>query len=386
MNSAMGGERWQHLMRLAGDKSSASRNQLFAQVGDLMLGGEAVNDHERSLMIDILSKLIRDVEMQMRQQLAGKLAKSPDAPKELVVMLANDDIEVAKPILLGSELLRDWDLIEVIHHRTREHQMAIAMRERVSEVISTALVEAGHEDVITTLLQNQNAKISQATLEYLVEQSHRVDTFQNPLLARADLKPEMAKKMYQFVSDALREKIADDFGLNADEIAAILEENKPAILAQPDPDSYHKTMELVEIIASNNTLSPSLLAKALRDGEIPLFIGMLSKMTQLNLNAVRKIVFEAEGEVVAMTLKAVDFDPQQFADVYKLVRITRAGTRDVRINEMTQLLQYFGQLKKATAQNVVRTWQRDPQYLEAALKPKVQAKPAPSRLAHQPLN
>lgn len=385
MNTAPEGERWQQLMRLAADKSADSRNQLFSQVTDLMFGGDSVNDHERSLMVDILSKLIRDVEMQLRQKLSSQLAKSPDAPKALVVMLANDSIEVAKPILLESDLLRDWDLIEVIHHRTREHQMAIAMRDRVSEVISSALVEAGHEDVITTLLQNENAKISQATLEYLVEQSQRVDTFQNPLLARADLKPAMAKKMYQFVSTALREKIVADYGFSAQEIDTIMRDAQPGIFVQSEPDSYQKTMELADAIAKDHQLTPSLLSKTLRDGEIPLFLGLLSKMTQLELNSVRKIIFEAEGEVVAMMLKAVGFDPQQFSDLYKLIRITRAGTRDVRITEMTQLLGYYGQLKTATAQNVIRTWQRDPQYLNAALKPRVQ-KQAPSRLAHQPLN
>ena len=37
-------------------------------------------------------------------------------------------------------------------------------------------------------------------MEYLVEQSKRVDTYQNPLLKRPDLEPDLAKRMYLWVS------------------------------------------------------------------------------------------------------------------------------------------------------------------------------------------
>ena len=50
--------------------------------------------------------------------------------------------------------LQDLDLVEVIRNRTIEHQLAIAVREHVSERVSGALVEAGHEWVITTLLSS----------------------------------------------------------------------------------------------------------------------------------------------------------------------------------------------------------------------------------------
>ncbi len=72
----------------------------------------------------------------------------------LLKMLANDEIEVAGPVLKKSTVLQDLDLVEVIRNRTIEHQLAIAVREHVSERVSGALVEAGHEWVITTLLSS----------------------------------------------------------------------------------------------------------------------------------------------------------------------------------------------------------------------------------------
>ena len=45
---------------------------------------------------------------------------------------------MARPILLRSLLLRDRELVEVIETRSREQQLAIAMRQAVSEVVGDA--------------------------------------------------------------------------------------------------------------------------------------------------------------------------------------------------------------------------------------------------------
>ncbi len=358
------------LMTIAEDRTSQSRGALFGQISTLLVDTHmATSDRERALMVDIIDRLFHDVEMQVRQELSSRLSKQNSAPKELITMLANDTIEVAKPILLESDLLRDEELLEIIKHRTQEHQMAIAMRQKVSEVISDALVEAGHQDVVKTLLENTNAQISQATLEYLVEQSERVDLYQNPLLNRADLQPQLAKKMYSFVSETLKKKIVEEFKIDPATIESGLQDSVESIFAAEETDGYARTMELVEAICKSKELTPSLLSKTLSDGEIPLFVGLFSKMAEMPLKAAKKILFDSDGEVFALACKAMGFETHQFSDMYKLVRITRSGSRDVRITEMSHLLSYFEQLKRTTAQNILRSWQRDPGYLDSINKP-----------------
>ena len=139
-------------------------------------------------MVDIIRRLIHQVEISVRRVLAQRLAERPDAPADLVLTLANDEIEVAHPILLKSEVLRDPELIEIVQHRTMEHQVAIAMRPKVSEPVSDALVETKNERAITTLLSNQNAMISNRTMGHLVEQSAQIPNYQAPLINRQDRK------------------------------------------------------------------------------------------------------------------------------------------------------------------------------------------------------
>ncbi|HLU47837.1 MAG TPA: DUF2336 domain-containing protein, partial [Planctomycetota bacterium] len=211
----MTGNEGEHLFRLARDRSAAGRRALVATVGDLLFERqEELTDRERTLMTEILRRLIHEVEMEVRKALAQRLAREPSAPHELIVLLANDRIEVAHPILLHSEVLSDEDLVEIIHHRTLEHQLAIAMRREVSERVADALVERGDVGVVKALLENPQARLSEAALAYLVEESKRVDTYQNPLLHRPELSPELALRMYGWVSTALRRFIVERFRID----------------------------------------------------------------------------------------------------------------------------------------------------------------------------
>ena len=198
----------QGLMNLADDKSVAGRTTLVGAVSDLYFSDlarqEGFGERETALMSDILHRLIRDVEMPVRRALAERLAAQEGAPADLVITLANDEIEVARPILMKSRVLADDDLIAVIRRRTIRHQLAIAVREQLREGVSEALVATGDDSVINTLLENDNAEISLKTFDYLVSQSRSRDGLCEPLLRREDLALDLAKKMYWWVSAALR--------------------------------------------------------------------------------------------------------------------------------------------------------------------------------------
>jgi hypothetical protein len=148
------GQDLRFLLDLALDKSLEGRRALTATIGDLFGKQDAVlSERERALMTDILRKLIHDCEMAVRRDLSERLSGAPNPPHELIVALANDEIEVAEPILKRSAVLRDAELVGVIRHRTQQHQLVIAMRRSLSEYVSDALVETGNIDVIKVLLR-----------------------------------------------------------------------------------------------------------------------------------------------------------------------------------------------------------------------------------------
>ena len=96
------------LVKLARDKSAQARSNLATTISDLYFGEQRVlTDRDRALMTDILRQLIHDVEVSVRRAVSERLAEQPEAPRELVLALANDEIDVAYPILVRS----------AVHHR-----------------------------------------------------------------------------------------------------------------------------------------------------------------------------------------------------------------------------------------------------------------------------
>ena len=356
------------LLAMARDKSSVGRRTLVSAVSDLFFNkGEVLSDRERALMSDILRQIIHDVEMSVRRELASRLIKAKDAPHELVVTLANDDIEVAHPILLASEILHDTDLVEIIQHRTMQHQLAIAMRKNLSECVTDALVETGNSDVIKTMLENPNARLSKTTMEYLVEQAKRMDTYQNPLLRRPDLEPELAKRMYWWVSAALRQHIVEHFDVDPSELDVTIESTVKDIMSSESGGGLNgsKPTELAEHLDHDGKITADLMVKVLRQGEVPLFEAMFARRSGLRLRLLRRLLFEPGGEALAVACKGIDIPKSDFATIFMLTRKARSSSSVMNPRELTRVLALYDRVRPEAAHAMIARWQRDSDFLNA---------------------
>lgn len=358
----------QDLYRLARQKSVEGRTALAATVTDFFASeSQVLTARERTLMFDILHRIIRDVEMSVRKKVGEYIATSQDAPNELVSLIANDTIEVAYPILINSPVLRDADLVEVIRNRTLEHQLAIAIRQDVSEAVADALVQHGNEGVICTLLKNQNARISQATMEALVEQSRRIDTFREPILGRRELGPVLAKRMFLWVSAALRQVILEKFEIDSDTIDDLLERAvfEELQAAETDLHTPEKRAELAEALVASQEVSPKLLVSILEEGEVALFVSVFRKMTDLKEKLVMRMLFEPGGEGLAIACRAVGLEKVVFASIFSLSRKARPSLRSSSQRDLRRTLALYDQMTQDAARKVLRLWQRNTDYLTA---------------------
>jgi uncharacterized protein (DUF2336 family) len=356
------------LLTLARDKSVTGRKTLMDAVSDLFCDNQTVlSDRERALMSDILHQLVHDVEMSVRRALAERLAVLPAAPRELIIELANDQIEVAHPILMGSNVLHDADLVEIIHQRTLEHQLAIAMRKNINESVTDALVESGNEDVVKTMLENPSARISRATMEYLVEQSKRVDTYQNPLLKRPDLDPALAKRMYLWVSAALRKHITAKFKIDSAALDETIESAIDEAIANHQASHARPTKpsELAARLVEEGKNSPRLLVQLLRQGEVALFEALFAKMSGIRVRLLRRLLFEPGGEALAIVCRAIAIDKPDFATIFMLSRRAHSNDRVTNPHELSKVLEFFDRLKPDVTQKVLSRWQRSSEYLNA---------------------
>ncbi len=356
------------LFKLAQEKSKEGREPLYKAIGDLFeRRADELQTVERAMMIEILERLSLDVEMSIRSGLANRLNENGDAPYDLIHMLANDEVQVAYKILASSPILHDSDLIEVVRHRTMQHQLAVAIRKDVSEEVFAALVEAGTEDVIVTLLYNQDAGISADVLDHLAEESKRVDSYQKPLVRRPDLPTELAERMYYWVSAAVRNYIVNNFDIDIDDLDDQMSATISDVLEtkKSDDDSGIAAEGLVDRLFDGGGLSADFALKSLHQGQVSIFEFSFAKMVGIRPVLARRIVYEPGGEALGIACRAIGLERTVYLQIYQLTRKARSSENRLGKDEVVRLTKFYESITREAAFLVLRKWQRDKRYLDA---------------------
>ncbi|NKB55220.1 MAG: DUF2336 domain-containing protein [Alphaproteobacteria bacterium] len=344
---------------MALDKSSSGRNALARSVADICLEeSTALSGREIELVFDILHTLIHTVEMRVRRDLAQRLAPRRDVPRDLIVTLANDQIDVAYPVLVESEVLEDADLIDITRAQRATHQIAITLRERVSPIVSEALVETNNLDVIDSLMRNPSAELAPPTMQRLVELSRETPPLRRPLLQRHDLSPELAWQMSSWVGEALKEYITENYPAEYDRIELEIDEAVRDIAAgdtaQPD-----LATQLAEIERAGGITAATLI-QTLRDENIELFEALFARLTGIDTVAMPVIVYDPGGEPFAIACKACGVEAGEFEQLYLLLAKTLAGEHADESEELKRILAYYRNLDDMAARSVVAEWRRAP--------------------------
>ncbi len=361
------------LIAMAREGTRRSRQLLAENVLDLIISQDGrLSDRERALTDQVLTRLVRDMELLVRQQVAVQLAALPNAPVGLIEMLARDDISVASPILQHSKVLQESTLIEIIRQRTHEHQLCIVMREHVSMAVSDAFIEhAADPDILEALIRNPNADLSSAAIAYLVAESRRFDQFQEPLLSRADLPPNLAAQMFWWVSAHLRDKILSEFNISEHELDPILENTTKAIIEATDAERSKSigasAALLVSALKEENQLTVEFIINTLRNHRIPAFCAGLSSLTGISFATVNRIIHDKDITPFAVLCKAVKFSEAHFSSMALLLMQSRNNNRQ-QLNDLRGVIELFRKISSEQAQLTLNYWHNDSELQKAATK------------------
>lgn len=367
----------EELIDLARDRSAASRNRLVEGLGELYFAQSGdVGGGERELMAEILRQLIHEVELAVRRGLAERFSKEPDAPRGLVHALANDVAEVAYPILKASPVLDDAELLEIIHERSMRHRHAIAQRASISEPVSDALTTEGNAGVILTLIANQGAALSPATMATLVEASRQVEGFRAPLTQRRELTPDLARRMYWWVSAALRKHIAANFDIDSTELDGKIVETVRDLIGEQAARSLPTDGldALAQGLAERGEITADLLISTLRQHQTSLFEALFSRLVGIKKTLAHRFIMEAGGESLAIACRAANLYKHEFTTIFLLSRSARPGEKVVDPGELARAVAFYDKITPDTARKVVERWHLDPDYLEALKKLKAEPK------------
>jgi uncharacterized protein (DUF2336 family) len=356
------------LQALARQATTASRSELAERIVGLF--GNPIyelGDDARAMAYDILHAVVRDIEMATRQVIAHRLAERPDVPRDLILFLANDAIEVAFPVLVKSGLLNDADLIEVIRSHTLEHALAVAARPTLSPSVTDALVATDAEDVIVEVLKNQGSQFAPKTMAHLVEKSRQSRPLREPILMRREMTPELALRMFLWVTAALREHILSHFDFDRDAIKQLCDqiasEEIENFMAVPKGGKGDFSKKLTALIKEKGQLTPEMLVLALREGDVITFTGIFTRLTDIPNHIVDRLLFDSTGRGLAVACKSVGTGKVVFMSIFTLAQKIRGEVDGLVKQRLQAASEFFDALSQVHAVDVVGQWRKGADYV-----------------------
>ncbi len=328
------------LLELAKSRAPADRERLLLGIVELCDAGDGASamgsPQIQALLNSIFLGLVAGAEREIRQRLSEKLSTVDWAPTALINVLALDEIEIARPVIAMSPLLKDADLVRLLVEATIEHQIEVARRPNIGPSVVAAILRGAEPAVMTALAGNHSAELAPADMKRLVDAAREIAALRAPLSGHPGLTGELAMQLYIWVGQALRQSLSERFRLDPKLIEAALAQSvqeahlgapigqTPIVLAR---DGEREAMEqrLIEKLHSAGQLRPGYLVRALQEGRLSLFIVSLATLGRFETDHVQRVIDSDRPELLGLACAAVGIDRSVFPSILELVRGLNGG-------------------------------------------------------------
>jgi len=144
---------------------------------------------------EMLRLAVGDTAVRVRQTFAEAVKEATGLPRYAAIALARDFESVAIPILRNSPALMASDLIALVKLGTMPKQVAIAGRNDVPDLVAETILDAGNVEALAVLLENPQAKLSDALVRRAHEEFGHVDFIERALALRSGLPQDLATRL-----------------------------------------------------------------------------------------------------------------------------------------------------------------------------------------------
>ncbi len=297
--------------KLLQDPNSDNRAAAAKKVATTF-SGESLSDSERAIAEDIFRAMVKDAAVRVREALSDSLKDNPLVPHDVAATLAKDVESVAMPMIESSEVLTDEDLVEIVSTRSADVQKAVAGRSSVSARVADALVESDNEEVVATLVGNEGAKIDEGTFGRVLDRFGESEKVNAPMAHRADLPVGVSERLVTMVSEKLRDHIMTHHEISPTTATdLLLESREKATVSLVEGGDQRTVQQLVDQLAANGRLTPTLLLRALCMGDTTFFEVALAKKAGIPVLNAYKLVHDG-GDLGLQRLFEVAEMPPQF--------------------------------------------------------------------------
>lgn len=349
-----------------GTPKSSVRSSLAKRLSDVIcIPASQLPPQERHMAGDVLVEMLRDADLDLRASVARRLVMLNEAPRAILIILAKDDIEVAKHVLEKSKSLSDSDLIQVARRVKTEHRFMMAQRRHISDAVVDVLVEFLEENVVETLLKNQGANFSETALQRILTVSRQHQSYVALLAKRVETRPSHGLTMFWWADAKNRKAILHRFGVTR----TVLQQSCGDLYAQAAEEGWNdpaarQALQFIERRQRNRAALERSKFGSLEDAiDEAEQVGMnreladeISYIAGIKPATGAQILSDKSGEALAILCKAPGLRRKH---IYKFWRALRRPEtmHDGSINPyLEEAVKVFDGISTDKAQTVLRYW------------------------------
>lgn len=335
-----------------------ARRSLLRRLMDVVaLPASRGNMQDRAIAGDLLLEILMDSDVAARELCARRLQEMSQAPKRLLRFLALDVPHVAQVILSENRAFDDADLCYIVAHGSTPHRVACARRRDIGPAVATAIAETGDAIAMKALLDNNQSRLSERSVELMVSASRNAPALPPLLIQREEVRPAHALAMFWWSAAAERRQIlirfsaertllidmcADIFRYSATDIDPVVRKALQVIeRRQRDRSaidrSPHESLEAAIMDAAARGMTPAALAD-------------ISALSGIKASTGERIFQDIGGEGIAVLCKATGLKRDYLRALWKATGAPDDGPDFIRVSEV------YETIAVAKAQTVLRYW------------------------------
>jgi uncharacterized protein (DUF2336 family) len=333
--------------------SDAERDDMLSRITDLFVdSAHRYSEVQIGLFDEVFTTLVTAIETKARAKLAGRLAEVPNAPSGVVRALAFDDnIEVARPVLLNSDRLSDNDLVANARSKSQEHLAAIAQRKSLSEAVTDALVRHGDHQVAHAVVRNKGARFSDAAFRLLVKRSAADEELALKVGARGDLPRQHFLDLLEQASASVRSRLAAENPAAAAALEGVLSEVVGGIRSETRKASrnYRHATATLEAAMTNGRLGEAEVYQFARERHFEETTVALSLLCKVEIDLVERALNDRGHEILLILARLAGFS----WTTAKAIVLLKCADRGISAQDLDGAMHSFANLQPETARRVL---------------------------------
>ena len=335
------------------DGSPARRTRILGQLTAFFLGHcDRLNSDQLCVFDDVLVRLASHADARALSELAAALAGVAPAPRQTIRRLAShDNPAVASPVLVGSTILSDVDLIEIAGNRGQQHLIAISKREQLGEAVTEAILKHAGKDATRTLARNAGARFNGAGYASLLASAEHDDAVAESLGLRPDVPTGTLQILLSKTTDVVRARLLKGSP------AAIRERLQAALDAAPAPavrtasssDELAEARAAIVVLNKSGKLNDSTVNRFAIRREYPNVIAALVLLSGATIDIIAPLMNEEGGGGLVIACRASRLNWQTTQAVLNNRRVPPLAKE-----QLEQAREVFEMLLVSSAQYTIR--------------------------------